>query len=111
MNVFSQVGVTSAISYVYDMCSVLASCEMIAQRATRLLALKPLLSNNIAQDSSIACLGSCLHAGVCTSVNISAQMPWHVRRCGLGRFQGKFGGCRDDLGLVLYTLLHREIEM
>lgn len=76
----------SAISYVFDMCTFIASCEMMAQRAT----LKPLLSNNSAQNSSIACLGSCLHAGVCTSVNVSALIPRYVRRCGLDRFQGKF---------------------
>lgn len=87
----------SAISYVYDMCTFIASGEMMAQRATQLLTLKPLLSNNIAQNSSIACLGSCLYAGVCTSVNVSALIPWYVRRCGLDRLQGKFGGCQDDL--------------
>ena len=61
----------------------------------RLLALKRLLSNNTAQNSSISCLGSCMHAGVCASVNVSALIPGCVRRCRLD-VQWKFGDSQDD---------------
>lgn len=67
------------------MCSIIASCEVITLKPTRLLTLKLLLSNNTAQNSSISCLGSCMHAGVCTSVNVSALIPGVRKKMRTGR--------------------------
>lgn len=111
MNVISQVDLTFLSLTICMMCSIIASGDMITQNATQLLTLKPLPSNSTAQDSSISCLGSCMHAGVCTGVNISTLIPGYVRRRGLDGFQGKFGDCQDNLCLVLHTHLHQDIEI